>query len=213
MRRTVILAAFAAVALLSACERGNTSIPVSGVDLSEHSLVLTVGQEKTLTAIVRPSNATKTQLSWYSSSAGVASVTNGLVRAISEGTATITVKTDDGGYEDHALVTVTGIHVTGVTLSPEGPVSLLKGETLQLKANVEPANATHPEVHWESSAPEIASVSENGLVTARAKGEAIITVKTVDGNFSRDITVQVNIPASELGGDGVFSEQDFGIYQ
>lgn len=104
MRRSLLVAT--AVALLSSCGHGPTTVAVSGVDLSERSLVLLVGQEKTLTATVRPEDATNPGVSWFSSNTGVASVTDGLVKALSEGTATVTVKTDDGGFEDSALVTV-----------------------------------------------------------------------------------------------------------
>ena len=83
-------------------------ISVSGVSLSPTVISLTEGATATLYASVMPSNATTTSVTWTSSNAAVATVTNqGLVTAIAPGTATITVTTNDGGYKATAVVTVT----------------------------------------------------------------------------------------------------------
>ena len=69
-----------------------STVDVTNVSLSDSSLSLKVGESKTLTATVSPSDATNKSVSWSSSAAGVASVSSqGLVTAVSEGTATITV--------------------------------------------------------------------------------------------------------------------------
>lgn len=88
------------------------------------------------------------------------------------------------------------IPVTSVTLS-ENRITLTKsGQTKQLAANVNPSNATNKSVTWESDHPEIASVTQNGLVTATGEGNATITVKTSDGN--KTASCQVNVEYSEI---------------
>ena len=84
--------------------------------------------------------------------------------------------------------------MTGVTLE-ENTASLTMGETttLTLTAKVEPATATNKTVTWSSDRPEIAEVNEKtGLVTAKAAGVAVITVKTEDGNYTDTCTVNVS---------------------
>ncbi len=83
----------------------------------------------------------------------------------------------------------TDVSVTGVTLEPSTLTLLIDG-TQTLVATVLPENATDKTVTWESSMPNIASV-ENGLVTALATGEAVITVKTKNGNKTATCTVTV----------------------
>jgi len=87
----------------------------------------------------------------------------------------------------------TPIAVTGVTLD-KSEESLEIGKTLQLVATVEPADAANKDVTWSSSDEAVATVSATGLVTAVAEGEAIITVKTVDGEKTATCKVTVTAP-------------------
>ena len=70
---------------------------------------------------------------------------------------------------------------TAVSVSPAS-LTLVKGESQQLTAKVEPANATIQSVEWSSDNPAVASVDRNGLVTAEGDGEAHITATTADGS-------------------------------
>ena len=98
----------------------STTVSVQGVTLSTNTLSMKVGRTATLTANIRPSDATNKNVTWTSNSA-VASVNNGVVTANSTGQATIRVTTADGGYMDSCIVTVsettTTTNVTGVTLN------------------------------------------------------------------------------------------------
>lgn len=82
------------------------------------------------------------------------------------------------------------VAVTGVTLVPAA-VSVEEGATTQLTATVAPANATNAAVTYESSAAGTATVSNTGLVTGVAAGEATITVTTTDGGFTDTTVVTV----------------------
>lgn len=85
---------------------GNSSISVSGVSLNAMSFELSEGESYTLTATVQPSNATNKNVSWKSDNTSVATVSNGIVTAIKEGTATITVTTIDKGKTASCMVIV-----------------------------------------------------------------------------------------------------------
>ncbi|MDR6549122.1 Ig-like domain-containing protein [Paenibacillus qinlingensis] len=84
------------------------AVSPTGVTLDQHALQLTVGQSASLQAAVLPSNASNQSLFWSSSNSQVATVVNGQVTALANGTATITVTTMDGSLTDTCTVTVTG---------------------------------------------------------------------------------------------------------
>ena len=90
----------------------NVVIPVTGVTLDKDTLALDTGDNKTATlvATVDPNKATNKAVTWKSSDETVATVNNGVVTAVKHGTATITVKTVDGGFTDVCVVTVTCAH-------------------------------------------------------------------------------------------------------
>ncbi len=166
--------------------------PVESVSLDRTSAELTEGDEITLTATVKPDNATNKGVSWKSSDPSVASVSEGKVTALKPGKATITVKTDDGGRTATCEVTVNAkvYPVESVSLDRTS-AELTEGDEITLAATVKPDNATNKGVSWKSSDPSVASVSE-GKVTALKPGKATITVKTDDGGKTATCEVTVN---------------------
>ena len=82
------------------------TVPVTGVTLNKTSTSLYVGDTEALTATVQPGNATNKNVTWSTSDANVATVENGVVTAVSAGTATITVTTEDGAKTATCTVTV-----------------------------------------------------------------------------------------------------------
>ncbi|MFC3120895.1 Ig-like domain-containing protein [Agaribacter flavus] len=88
-------------------ELRNTSLAVTGVSLTPASLTLTEGESESLTVAITPDNASNTNLSFSSSNTAVATVSEaGQVTAVSAGSATITVTTEDGGFSSSTTVTV-----------------------------------------------------------------------------------------------------------
>ncbi|WXJ91295.1 hypothetical protein MTCOM_02530 [Moorella thermoacetica] len=86
---------------------GSSTVSVTGVSLDKTSLTMTVGATAQLTATVTPSNATNKSVTWSSDKTAVATVdASGKITAVAPGTATITVKTADGGYTATCVVTV-----------------------------------------------------------------------------------------------------------
>ena len=80
---------------------------VSGISLNKTSVTITEGDSLTLVATISPANATNKNVRWSSSDAGIASVNDaGRVSAIKPGTATITVRTEDGGKTATCIITV-----------------------------------------------------------------------------------------------------------
>ena len=125
-----------------------TDVPVTGVSLNTSTLNLIEGGTDTLTATVEPNNATNRNVTWSSDNPSVATVNNGVVSAVSEGTATITVTAQgDSTKSASCTVTVTAatVSVTGVTLNKTS-TSLYVGDTETLTATVEPSEATNKNV-------------------------------------------------------------------
>lgn len=82
-------------------------LPVEGVSLNAATGFVTVGAEISLTATIEPEKVDDPALTWSSSDESIATVDdNGVVRGIGDGQATITVKTNDGGFEDMSVITV-----------------------------------------------------------------------------------------------------------
>ena len=99
----------------------------------------------------------------------------------------VTEKTVNVYYNDKV------ISVTGVLLD-ESSITLDVGGSKTLAATVTPENATNKKVRWTSDNETVATVSEDGVVTAVAGGTAVITATTHDGLFTATCTVTVNAP-------------------
>ena len=176
--------------------------PVTSVTLNKTSASLKAGETVTLTATVKPDNATDKTVTWSTSDSGVATVSNGVVTAVKVGTATITAKA--GEKTATCSITVVETPVTSVTLDITS-ASLKAGETVTLIATVKPDNATDKTVTWSTSNSGVATVS-NGVVTAKAMGNATITAKAGDKTATCEITVtetpvtnvSLNITSAEL---------------
>jgi len=165
-------------------------IPVESVSLDKSSLSLVEGDTYTLIATVSPADATDKAVTWTSSKQSVATVgSNGEVKAIAEGEATITATA--GGKSATCVVKVARkiIPVESVSLS-QSTAEMLEGETIQLIATVLPADATDKTVTWASSKQSVATVSSNGEVKAIAEGQTTITASS--GGKSATCVVTVN---------------------
>ncbi|MBS7342631.1 MAG: Ig-like domain-containing protein, partial [Parabacteroides sp.] len=169
------------------------TVSVTGVTLEPTSLSLFTGDTAPLTATVQPSDATNQNVTWKSSNTEVATVdANGKVTAVGEGNATITVTTVDGSKTATCIVTVT-VPVTGVKLNKE-TLELFTDGSETLTATVEPGNATNKNVTWSSSDETIATVDNNGTVTAVGAGKATITATA--GGITATCVVHVRKPAT-----------------
>lgn len=185
---------FIVLLLLSSC--GNDDVAVTGVSLNRNTLTLGIGQTETLTATVVPSNAYNKNLEWSSDDENVVTVdaSTGKVTGVSEGEVVITVTTRDGGYTDQCDVSVIFevIRVTSVSLD-KNSLTLEVGKYETLEVTVAPDNATDNSVMWSSSNANTASVNPStGVITALAKGTAVITATTTDGSMNADCAVTVN---------------------
>lgn len=174
---------------------GETDVAVESVSLNKTSLTLVEGNSESLTATVTPDNATNKTVTWSSSNTAVATVENGVVKAVGAGTATITATAGEKSATCAVTVSAAYVPVTAVQLSQE-TAEIRVGETLQLTATVKPDNATDKTVRWSSSNAEIATVDANGLVKGLKTGEVSISAITAD---NRGATCGVTVTAAQTG--------------
>lgn len=169
------------------------------VSPSSASVVLGSTQQLVATALDSAGNTlTGRSISWSSDIPGVASVSGtGRVTAILLGTATITATVE--GRTGTATVTVVPVPVARVAIAPAS-VSVVLGTTQQLTATARDAagNAlTGRPVLWESANPELATVSETGVVTGIALGAVTITA-TVEGQSATAAIMVVPVPVATV---------------
>ena len=165
-------------------------VAVTGMTLEKKSIEVEKGKTETINAIITPENATRKGITWTSSDTNVATVTNGVVKGISAGTATITATTKDGNFTDTCEVTVMQNAVTGIRIS-EKLIDLGMGYKKQITATIMPDDATDKSVEWTSENPEIAAVSDNGTITGKSYGRTVVTATTTDGGYTAKCVVRV----------------------
>ena len=180
-------------------------VEVTGITLSVTNAKMSVGKSLNLKSrmTINPSNATNQNVTWTSSNPSVATVdSNGLVTTKAVGIATITVKSNNGKTAT-CKVTVTNspIEVTGVSLKITS-ITMNVEKTLNLKSRltITPSNATNQTVTWTSSNPSVATVDSNGLVTTKAVGTAIITVKSNNGKTA---TCKITVTGGKVEVTGI----------
>ena len=112
---------------------------------------------------------------------------------------TVTATNSAGVVSKQFSLTINSVPVTGVSLNKTA-LSLFTGESETLTATVAPDTATNKNVTWSSDKPEVATV-EKGKVTAKAAGEATITVTTEDGGKTATCTVTVTDKTYTISAD------------
>ncbi|MDO4191655.1 MAG: Ig-like domain-containing protein [Erysipelotrichaceae bacterium] len=175
-------------------------VSVTGIMLSEHALTLETGGNGQLTAYVTPEDASNKKVYWTSADPSVATVDEqGNIRAVGDGQTTITVATDDGGYTDTCMVTVSTVIPLRSIQMDQKEVFVYVGDTFRQTVTFDPENTTDDKtLTWSSSDPEIASVDQNGTIKGLSTGTASIIVKTADGTLTDTCTVTVSEYAKEL---------------
>ena len=161
---------------------GNGTISLESLSLKTTNLTMNKGEKTTIYAVYNPSNVTDKVLYWSSSNTKVATVSEGVVTAVGNGTATITAKSRDGGKTATCKVTVgngTTVKLEKLTLNSTMEI-LTKGSSKMIYATYNPSNVTDKVLYWKSSNTSVVKVSE-GNVTAVGTGVATITATSRDG--------------------------------
>lgn len=154
---------------------------------------LYVGDNYTIAPVFDPKDVTEKTIHYYSSDEAVATVDdNGVVNGISEGSAVIVGRSEDGNIVRTCTVTVVKppVPVKDFTVEPKEQ-EVRVGSTFYITPVFTPADASNQKVIYKSADDKIATVDENGLVTGIAIGETTIICQSVEGNIIATCQVTV----------------------
>ena len=149
--------------------------PPTDIKLSSNDITITEGNSCTLSCTFSPQGASS-DITWSSSNINVATVSNsGSVKAIKEGDAVITAKTENG------LTATCVVHVTplpkSISLPQNEKITISYGKTLVPQLTPSNSSSTYT---WKSSDSSIAMIDAAGVIRGVRKGRATITVTTAN---------------------------------
>ncbi|MDE7186738.1 MAG: Ig-like domain-containing protein, partial [Lachnospiraceae bacterium] len=169
-------------------------LSITTFSLSSNKTVLVVGDRMVVTTTIVPDTISDMTVAWSSSDESVATIdANGNVEAVSAGTVVITgISNYDGVSTDNIVLTiedqkVTDLKITGMS---EGEY-LIVGKTKQLGTKITPDDAVDKKVSWSSSDESVATVDQNGKVTAVKQGKAFITAENESSGVYDKVEIQV----------------------
>ena len=170
-------------------QRVNAAVPDS-ITLNFTEYELHVGESFQLIATVWPDSlSARVNLEWSSRNQSVAEVnSNGVVTAVGVGSSVVSVICGAVRATCEIIVKENEVLAQAVELTPES-AELEVGETFSLAATIYPENTTDKSLAWSSSDAAVASVDENGVVTAVAVGSCVITATCGEVAGTCEITV------------------------
>ena len=181
------------------CTINWSPINTTALSINKTSTTLNKGATETLTVTRTPSSVSYPTLTWSSSNTSVATVnSSGVVTAVGNGTATITVTTTDGTNISKTCSVTVKTPVTGVTVSPT-TLTLNVGGTYTLAKTISPSGASNQNVVWSTNNTSVATVDSSGKVTAVAKGTCTITcTSSENSSYKGTCAVTVNQQATGI---------------
>lgn len=159
--------------------------------ISVNDFDLGIGRECTPEISIYPFDSTHKDYVITSSDTSIAKIVNNKVVAVSEGIATINVKSADGPFSE-CNVNVFEIIPENIAIT-ESISSLEVGDEIQLNVSYSPSDITNKRIEWSTSNRNVLEVDESGLVVAKEAGEAIITARYSD-DISDSIEINVAYP-------------------
>lgn len=177
--------------------------PVLNVSISPAEIEIVKGTQYPLVVSFSPSRPDNMNVKWVSSDENIVKVDDrGVITGVKGGQAAVSVVSEDGIKVASCTVSVRE-PVTSIKMDVHTVTTSLATGTYQLTYTILPAGeGVNRDVTWTSSAPDIATVGENGLVTFHKPGKATIIVKTVDtgvsGNLIDTCEFYINNPVTEV---------------
>lgn len=167
------------------------NVAAESVTLSHTSLTMYAGDSHTLTATVKPADASDKSINWTSSNNGVATIdTNGIIKAIAYGKTTITATCVSNNTIKATCEVTVYAHTTGIELSDTNK-QLFVGESFTLIGKTLPLSTTDNKIEWSVSNDKVIKRNADGSILALADGVADVIATSVDGGHTAKCTVTV----------------------
>ena len=156
-----------------------SDVAATGITLNRNTLTMKAGETYQLTAALTPVNAS-TKVEWSVSNNVVSVTDDGKITANRGGACLVTATA--GSVKAQCSVTVTDVAITRVDFT-DSSVDMLEGDSRKLSVSVAPSNASVSSLTWSSDNTRVATVSQDGTVTAVGEGTAKITAKAPSGKY------------------------------
>lgn len=212
MRKTINVIILVTLSLLlimqleSCTKKEKLKIKVESINLSEEKGELYIDNQIQLIATILPKNASPINLKWESDKTEIARVDEtGEVTALSEGTAIITVKSDNTDKTDSFTLTVKKkiIKVNSIKIIRSEKLitnkdTIIEGEDIYLSVKILPKNSENKSVKWTTSDKNIVTIDQNGKIHAEKAGKSTIKVSTEDGEKTAELKLNVKAKKIEI---------------
>ena len=174
----------------------NSMNPVSdeedtGIAITDSYVELSVDSSRQLNVEVLAEGIDRSQIEWSVDDDSIITIDeNGMINAHSPGRATVRAVSEDGEYYDICTVEIIPVYSESVLISYD-ELEMVYGETHQLSASVEPANATLTGVRWSSNDEDVVTVDQSGKIKAVGPGTTAVTAAAEDDNSAANCLVTV----------------------
>lgn len=158
----------------------------TGISMPSEGYTINVGESTQIEANTLPLGTSDGEIIWSSDNEEIATVdSHGIVTAIKPGSCVIKATSVDGGYVAECLIVIAQPAAT-LSLSKQS-LSLLAGSTEMLIASVLPENTTNKLILWSSDNTTVAEINEEGMVTAKKSGKAVIMAIAASNPEAKDV--------------------------
>ena len=180
-----------------------TEVMAESISIVKDDADILLGDSQYLKCEFTPANTTDKTIEWTSSDESIISIApNGEITANKLGIATITVTHKE--LSDSIDIEVKPVDAKSIEIilpddvetNDEGIPKLIKGKQLQLQTKIEPENTTYKDIAWSVSDETIATIDENGVITAIETGKVVITATAKSG-----VTETIEIEVYSAAGD------------
>lgn len=167
------------------------SVQIENISISIDNTIIQKGERKQLQVTILPQEASDHKLLYKSSNPGVATVDDkGNIQAISSGKTTITVKAEENTVQNQIEIEVYS-KVTGISID-QSEIYMQIGDTFQINAYVEPDDANNKNIIYSSNDTDIATIDQNGFITAKKEGKVQITIMSEENkNIQKQLKLTV----------------------
>ena len=175
------------------------TVKVKSISFDSEEINLYIGSSEIINPIIKPNNASNKNMSYLSSDSKIVNVnSSGKMTGISEGSTTIKVKSVDGSDKTSFIkVNVVPVPISKITLN-KSTIILYKNNTFKVETSITPDNASNKKLVYSSNNSNIATVDDNGLVTAKEFGTAIINIDSTDNSQKKAYLKVVVVPNDKI---------------
>ncbi len=172
-------------------------VPVKEIVTDKDDITIDTGDTDKITVTVNPDGATNKNVEFSSSDESIVTVDkDGNITALKEGTATITITSEDDPTVTKTVTVTVENPVTDITASEDFTMDIGDIKNVDAKVN---EDATNKKLNYESSDPGIAKVDSNGEVIALKEGTVTIIISSEDDpSITETVTVTVKTPVSDI---------------